>query len=73
MQEQVQDMNTQQIQEEQNKEYSFEEICPDWNRILSENGGFIENRGDKFEASDGDQRTIMACNSCIVGEAHGGY
>ena len=53
-----------------NKEYSFEEICPDWSQILADNGGFIENRKASFEADDGEQKTIMSCSSCLVGEAH---
>ena len=64
-------MEQQLIQQQQvEKTYSFEDICPDWNRIMSENGGFIESRGQSFEADDGSQKSIMQCNSCLVGEAH---
>ncbi len=61
------------------KVLSFEEICPTWSRLLSENGGFINCRDVVFKSDDGDekntpqmkcQKNIMKCSSCIVGEAH---
>ena len=61
------------IQQEQTqveKTYTFEDICPDWNRIMADNGGFIESRNQLFESDDGSTKSIMKCNSCLVGEAH---
>lgn len=49
--------------------YTFEDFCPEWNQIISMNGGFIEARKHRFE-SDGDQRDIQTCSTCLVGEAH---
>ena len=56
---------------EEYKEASFEEICPDWNNILAQNGGFVKNQNAQFKTEDGKQRSIMSCPSCLVGEFHG--
>ena len=48
--------------------YSFEEICPDWNQILGDNGGFIKSRDQTFKNKD-ETHSIMNCATCIVGEA----
>lgn len=56
---------------EEYKEASFEEICPDWNNILSQNGGFINNQNAKFKTVDGKERSVMHAPSCLVGEFHG--
>lgn len=53
------------------KEASFEEICPDWNDILAQNGGFMKNQNANFKTKDGKTRSIMNCPSCLVGELHG--
>lgn len=64
-----QQMEQPQILQEEEQTYTFEDICPEWNQILSMNGGFIETREHKFE-SDGDQRNMMNYTTCLVGEAH---
>jgi hypothetical protein len=53
------------------KQFSFEEICPDWAQILADNGGYIETKNKSFKSDDGKERSIMQCSSCLVGEAHG--
>ena len=62
----------QQMQEteqvEEKATYSFEEICPEWTQIMSDNGGFIECRENTFQNKD-DVKSIMNCSTCIVGEA----
>jgi hypothetical protein len=60
-----------QEQETTKKELTFEDINPEWSGIIAEQGGFINNRKANFESSDGKSRTIMACNSCVLGEGHG--
>ena len=52
------------------KEASFEEICPEWSDILSQNGGFVKNQNAKFKTEDGKSRSIMSAPSCLVGELH---
>lgn len=64
-----QQLEEQIIKEEIQADLSFEEICPEWNDILAQNGGFVENKDAHFK-TDGETRTIMNCASCLVGEAH---
>jgi len=64
-----QELEQQIIEEEIQANLSFEEICPDWNDILAQNGGFVESKNAQFK-TDGEQRTVMDCASCLVGEAH---
>lgn len=59
-------MKTIQIQ----KTYSFEEICPEISAIISQEDGFMNMRKSTFKAEDGETRTIMRRNSCLVSEAH---
>jgi len=63
-----QQLEEQIIKEEIQADLSFEEICPEWSDILAQNGGFVENRRTLFK-SDGKQRTLLNCASCIIGEA----
>jgi len=57
-----------QIQEE--RTVSFEEICPEWSKLLAENGGYMESRKHMYK-SESATRNMMDCKNCIVGEAHG--
>lgn len=56
-------------QEQIQRTYTFEEINPDFSKILSENGGFMECKDKLFESNDGVRRSINECGNCIVGEA----
>ena len=60
-----------QEQQHQKKELTFEDINPEWNDIIANQGGFMENRKADFKSNDGKSRTIMQCNSCVLGEGHG--
>lgn len=57
------------VQEEKPTEMpkaSFEEICPEWNKIINENGGYDNiNVTRKY-----DGRSIQNYGCCLVGEAH---
>jgi len=67
MQKQIQVEKT----EQEEKELSFEEICPEYTQIISNAGGFM-NVGDntKYESEDGAIRCLGEFNYCVVGEAH---
>jgi hypothetical protein len=64
--------DTEQVADQSEKIFSFEEICPDWAQILADNGGYMENKDKSFKSDDGQERSIMQSCSCLVGEAHGG-
>ena len=51
---------------------SFEEICPEVSGIIAEEGSFLKMRENTYETADGQKRSIMNYNSCLVSEAHGG-
>jgi len=64
-----QQLKEQIIEEEIQADLSFEEICPEWNDILAQNGGFVENKSAHFKSGD-NTRTVMNCANCLIGEAH---
>jgi len=53
------------------RELTFEDICPDFSRIIAENGGFMEAKNHTYVADDGTTRKLLYADKCIVGEAHG--
>ncbi len=59
-----------QQQEQIQRIYTFEEICPDLSELLAQNGGFMENQGTYYETPDGKIRSLGVPNACVVGEAH---
>ena len=50
---------------------SLEEICPNWSKTMTENGGYMATRDGEFKNADGKVISIQNYNSCLVGEAHG--
>ena len=60
-----------QKQIQQERTYSFEEICPDFSHLVAKNGGFMKTQSTKYKSKNGIVRDMMECKSCIVGEAHG--
>jgi len=56
-----------QKQIQKTKQYTFEDICPDWTQIIADNKDLI----GQYKSQDGTLRDISSCSVCIVGEAHG--
>lgn len=46
---------------------TFEDICPDWNKIISDEGGFANVDVNK---TYGKEKNIQHYGCCIVGSAH---
>jgi len=51
---------------------TFEELCPDWTKIISLHGGFSETRDDIGCMKENNKRNLTNHKCCVVGEAHGG-
>lgn len=64
-----QQLKKQIIKEEIQADLSFEDICPEWNDILAQNGGFVKNQNTHFKSGN-DTKNIMNCANCLIGEAH---
>ncbi len=62
-----------QEQKQVERQYSFEDTCPEWSQILAENGGYKECVNDNFVSEEGRQRSIQNGACCIVGEAHSAH
>ena len=51
---------------------TFEDICPNLSKLISEQGGWQNTKDEVFMSSDGMRKSIQDGFSCIVGEAFGG-
>ena len=50
-------------------EATFEDICPDWNKIIAKEGGFDKVDVDKDYTVESQEHTIKNYQCCVVGEA----